>query len=295
MKQKAELEALTHFDAAATHGGFGRAARASGVAKATISRQISALEQHLQLRLIHRDNKAFALTDEGRLLFERTHDLLAELDQTLDGLRHDRGAVQGRLRVSCPLMFGHTVMGREAAAFARAYPDIRMEVTVEERQVDLIAEDYDVVIRVNPDPQSLLVGRCIMRSVQHLIAPPGLKPPTDATTPVRVVTRLHSPEDQVLPVSHEGQTRDYRLLSVLRLPSPMMQRDAVLVGDLAAILPYKMVEQFLKQGTLQDWGRLVRPPVEVWALHQSRRLTSARVRAFMDFFGERPEWMDVRG
>ncbi|WP_431687736.1 LysR family transcriptional regulator [Hahella sp. NBU794] len=286
MKQAIVLDALAHFDLVARHGGFSRAEQASGKPKATLSRQVRGLEDQLGIRLINRDSRAFALSEEGQWLHERTRDLLADLNEAVTALTHDRAPARGRLRVSCPMMFGHMVMGRRAAEFAQAYPEIQLEVTVEEREVDLIEEGYDVVIRVNPRPDSQLVGRCILRNVQHLVAPAGLSQPRDETVPIPAVTRSSTPDERTLRVLDGQIERAYLLRSALRLPSPLMQRDAVLTGGLVAILPYALIAQDLANGTLVDWGRLPTPPVEVWALHASRRLTSARIKAFIDFLSD---------
>ena len=294
MKRKIALDALAHFDLVAHYKGFSRAAQASGKPKATLSRQVRLLEELLGFRLIHRDNRAFALSEEGQLLHGRTHDLLADLTEAITALTHDRTPVRGRLRVSCPVMFGYMVMGRRAAEFARAFPEIQLEVTVEDREVDLIEENYDVVIRVNPRSDSLLVGRCILRNSQHLVASAELPRPPDETVPVLAVTRSSAPEEQTLRVVDNQVERLYRLRSALRLPSPPMLRDAVLVGDMVAILPYSLVASDLATGTLVDWGRLPSPPVEVWALHASRRLTSVRVRAFVDFLSEQAEPLQTK-
>jgi len=286
MKRRFSLDALALFDLVARHGGFSRAEQASGKPKATLSRQVRVLEEQLGLRLIHRDSRAFALSEEGMLLHGRTRELLADLQESISDLSHDRAPARGRLRVSCPMMFGHMLMGRRAAEFALAYPEVQLEVTVEDREVDLIEEGYDLVIRVNPRPDSQLVGRCILRDVQHLIAAADLAKPLDDTTAVPTVTRLTTAEEQVLKVLDGDRELNFRLRSALRLPSPLMLRDALLAGGFAAVLPHALVAGDLARGTLVDWGRLPGRPVEVWALHASRRLSSARVRALLDFLGE---------
>lgn len=286
MKQDIALDALAHFDLVARHHGFSRAAQASGKAKATLSRQVRALEEQLGFRLFHRDSHAFALSEEGQLLHERTRDLLTDLNEAITTLTHERAQVQGRLRISCPMMFGHLVMGRRAAEFALAYPGIQLEVTVEDREVDLIEEGYDLVIRVNPRPDSQLVGRCIHKDTQHLIAPATMARPPDGTVPVPTVSRHNAPKERSLSVQQGETERLYLLQTLLRLPSPLMLRDAVLSGGFVAVLPQALVAQDLAEGRLVDWGRLPGQEIEVWALHVSRRLSSARVKAFLDFLAE---------
>ena len=286
MKHSLDVNALADFNLVVRHGGFGAAARASGRPKATLSRHIRALEDSLGLRLIDRDSHAFRLTDEGVLLRSRTEGPLAELTEGVAALTHDRGPPCGKLRVSSPLMFGHLAMGAIAAGFVRRFPQIQLEVTVEDRHVDLIDEGYDVVIRINPRKDSQLVGRCFHRDELLLVAPADLARPPDAETPVPTVTGSSAPDLQKRSVIDGNVERRITLKTVLRLPSPLMVRDAVLAGAGLGILPRMLVSGSLEQGILQDWGRLPDGQIELWALHASRRLTSARIAAFLDFLAE---------
>src|SRR3954463_7045150 len=169
--------ALADFNLVARHGGFGRAARATGRPKATLSRRVADLEAGLGLRLFERGARVLQLTEEGRALYERTGALLTEIDETAASLAAGAAAPRGRLRISAPLLFSQTAMGKLAAGFALAYPDVRLEVTTEDRAVDMIEEGYDLVIRVNPDPDESLVGRIFLRDRLVVVASPALTPP----------------------------------------------------------------------------------------------------------------------
>jgi DNA-binding transcriptional LysR family regulator len=154
-----DLVALTDFNLVARYGGFGKAARATGRPKATLSRRVTELEAALQLRLFERGARNLKLTEEGRALYERTAALLTELDETATVIASGAEKPRGRLRISAPLLFSQTAMGRIAAGFALKYPDVRLEVTTEDRAVDMIEEGYDLVIRTVPPPDSTLVVR----------------------------------------------------------------------------------------------------------------------------------------
>src|SRR6185436_10779333 len=149
-------------------------ARATGRPKATLSRRVSELESSLDLRLFERGARALKLTQEGRALYERTGMLLAELDETAAAIASGGDRPRGRLRISAPLLFSQTAMGKLAAIFALKYPEVRLEVTTEDRAVDMIEEGYDLVIRVNPDPDESLVGRIFLRDRLVVVASPDL-------------------------------------------------------------------------------------------------------------------------
>ena len=277
-----DLLALADFNLVARHGGFGRAARASGRPKATLSRRVSELESSLDLRLFERGTRALKLTQEGRALHERTAALLAELDETAAAIASGGDKPRGRLRVSAPLLFSQTAMGKLAAAFALKYPEVRLEVTTEDRTVDMIEAGYDLVIRVNPDPDETLVGRILMRDRQVVVASPGLgRPAGDGAVPavVRGTGDLSSGWDVIAP---SGRSR-IMTEPVLCLSSLIMVRDAVRAGVGAARLPVSLVSHDLAAGTLVHWGDVGGPEIVLWTLYPSRRLLSARVSAFLDF------------
>ena len=281
-----DLAAVSDFVLVASHGGFGPAARARGRAKATLSRHVRDLEEALGLRLIDRGGKRFHLTEAGQILQTRCEAPLAEVDEAVRALTHDLGAPRGKLRVSCSLMYGHQAMGRIAAEFARRYPQVQLEITVEDRQVDLVEEGYDVVLRLNPKPDSQLVGRKLMQDELLIVAPAGLALPDDPAIPVQAVTGLVAPDLVTRTVMQGNVERQILMQSALRLPSPLMIWDAVLAGAGAAILPRRLVAGALADGRLQDWGRLPEGRVELWALHASRRLTSRKVAVFIDMMVE---------
>jgi DNA-binding transcriptional LysR family regulator len=277
-----DLLALADFNLVARHGGFGRAARAARRPKATLSRRVSDLESSLDLRLFERGTRALKLTQEGQALYERTAGLLAEIDETAAAIASGGDRPRGRLRVSAPLLFSQTAMGKLAAAFALKYPEVRLEVTTEDRPVDMIEEGYDLVIRVNPDPDESLVGRILMRDRLVVVASPSLmRPQRDQAVPavVRGSSEATSAWDVTAP---SGKLR-IKADPVLSLSSLIMVRDAVRAGVGAARLPVSLVSHDLAAGTLVSWGDVDGPQIALWTLYPSRRLLSARVSAFLDF------------
>jgi len=119
-----DLLAVADFNLVARHGGFGKAARATGRPKATLSRRVAELEASLDLRLFERGARALKLTEEGRALFERAGRLLSELEETAAAIASGGERPRGRLRVSAPLVFSQVAMGKIAAGFAMSMASI---------------------------------------------------------------------------------------------------------------------------------------------------------------------------
>jgi DNA-binding transcriptional LysR family regulator len=277
-----DLLALSDFNLVARHGGFGRAARATGRPKATLSRRVAELESSLQLRLLERGARVLKLTEEGRALHERTALLLTEIDETAEAISVGGSRPRGQLRISAPLLFSQTAMGMLAAQFALKHPEVRLEVTMDDRAVDLVEEGYDLVIRVNPDPDETLVGRIILRDRLVVVAHPDLRRAAASETVPAVVrgtdVRTQATWELTTPTGHSR----IAIEPVLRLSSLVMIRDAVRTGVGAARLPISLVSRDLAAGTLVHWGDVPGVQIELWALYPSRRLLSARVSAFLD-------------
>jgi DNA-binding transcriptional LysR family regulator len=277
-----DFEALTDFHLVAAHGGFGAASRASGIPKPTLSRRVRALEAQLGIRLFERGGHSLQLTEEGRGLKQRTDRLLDELAEIEDEIAGQAGRPRGRLRVNVPVLFAHTSLGDIAARFVADYPEVLLDITVDDRFVDPVSEGYDVIVRVNPQPQSGLVGHCILRDTVVIAASPAVVMPSSATQAVPVVVLSAAPS--VNPWRIDGPDGE-RLLTphvVMRCSSMLLVRNAVLAGTGAAVMPRWLVAPEVEAGRLVIWGDVPDRTVEVWALHPSRRLQSPKVKAFID-------------
>jgi len=274
-----DLQALADFNLVAAHGGFGRASRASGRPKATLSRRVAELEQSLGVRLLERGSQSLRLTDEGRALHERTDGPLSEIAEAGEAVVLGASTPRGRLRVSAPIVLAHVALGRIGARFALAYPEVQLEIVAEDRIVDPVEDNYDLIIRIDPSPDERLVGRRFLYDQRLVVAPAGAPRPAAGT--VKAVVLSTAP---VAAVWRVGSAPELLLKPepVLRLSSLLMVRDAVLAGAGAALLPKLLVAGDVAAGRLACWGPHSGPSVEIWALQSSRRLIGAKVRAFLD-------------
>ncbi|CAG2370255.1 MULTISPECIES: LysR family transcriptional regulator [Burkholderia] len=276
-----DLLALADFNLVARHGSFGEAARVADRPKATLSRRVAELENSLSLRLFERGSRGVKLTQEGRALYERTGALLAELADSASAIAAGSERPRGRLRISAPMLFSQFAMGKLVATFALRYPDVRLEVTTEDRPVDMIEEGYDLVIRVNPDPDESLIGRVFLRDRLVVVARPELpRPGGDAPAPA--VVRGANDTRTAWEVAGPAGTARIPIDPVARLSSLSMVRDTVRLGLGAACLPASLVSRDLAAGTLVSWGDVPGSDIALWALYPSRRLLSTRVSAFLD-------------
>ena len=278
-----DLQALADFNLVATHGGLGRASRASGQPKATLSRHIAELEDSLGLRLLERGSRSLQLTEEGAALHARTEGLMREIVEAGETITSGVGQPRGRLRVNAPVLFAQVALGRIAAEFIAAYPEVQLEITAEDRFVDPIEEGYDVVIRINPAPDDRLIGRCFLHDETLVVAPPRVARPSPETTTFPAVVLNTAPANAKWRIRQgpDDPVEELTPNPVLRLSSILVVRDAVLANAGAARLPRSMVASDLAAGRLVSWGIVEDRPVSAWALHVSRRLVNSRVTAFI--------------
>ncbi|HEY0315832.1 MAG TPA: LysR family transcriptional regulator [Sphingomonas sp.] len=282
-----DLPALADFNLVATHGGFGRASRASGRPKASLSRKVSELETDLGVRLIDRGSRTLRLTQEGRALHERTHGPLGEIAEAGQAVVSGSTVPRGKLRISAPIVLAHVLLPTVAAAFVLAYPEVELEIVADDRNADPVEDNYDLVIRVDPNPDERLVGRRIVEDERVLVAPPGMavalrRRREDAARPMPAVAHVATPKDIVWRVKTSEGARFLDPQFRLRFSSFLMIRDAVLAGAGVALVPNMLVADDLAAGRLVSWGVEDGPKVEIWALQNSRRLSSPKVRAFLD-------------
>lgn len=281
MEHNLNLKALSDFNLVVQHGSFSQAAVAAHRPKATLSRHVRDLESALGVRLLERGGRRPQLTEEGRALHERTGHLLTEIEETAHEIAAYTDRPRGRLRISAPFLFAQAVLGRLTAEFAVQYPEVTVDVTAEDRNVDMIKDGYDLAIRVDPESDSSLIGRCFLRDRRVIVAAPAVAPPEDNQA-VPAVLLGATDGAQTWWLRSGNGTTTLRPEPVLRLSSLYMMRDAVRVGAGAAVLPLSMVASDLTTGQLVAWGDLDAPEVELWALYPSRRLLSRRVSAFLD-------------
>ncbi|HXP97934.1 MAG TPA: LysR family transcriptional regulator [Telmatospirillum sp.] len=148
-------------------GSFARAARRLGTSSGQASKLVSKLESDLGVRLLNRTTRALSPTEVGQAYFERVKALIEEFESLDAAVRNASGVATGRLRLSVPLSFGTRQLAPVLMAFAKAFPDIQLDVSFSDRLVSLIDEGFDAAIRVgNPNDTTLIARRlCDMRVV----------------------------------------------------------------------------------------------------------------------------------
>ncbi len=168
-----DLNDVATFVRVADGGGFTAAAKALGVPKSTVSRSLARLERVLGVRLVHRTTRALALTEAGRAYYERVRDAVMGVAEATADVVDLGKEPRGSIRITAPVDIGQTLLAAAVAGFVERFPQVRFEVTLTSRVVDLVAEGFDLAVRASPLRDSSLVARKLGAAGMGLFASPA--------------------------------------------------------------------------------------------------------------------------
>ncbi len=168
------VEAVVIFTRVAEAGGFTAAARAMGIPLATVSKRVAELEEYLGVRLIARTTRRSSLTEPGKRFLIHGRLIVDALQRAGDEAAHAVAEPSGRLRLTMPSVLVEAGFGTIVARFVAANPKLRCEIDVSDRYVDLVAEGYDLAVRVGKLKDSSLIRRKIGSTEASMFAAPSL-------------------------------------------------------------------------------------------------------------------------
>lgn len=241
----------------ARHRSFAKAATHLGMTGPAVSKQVMALEEHLGIKLLHRTTRLVTLTDEGALYFERARLALEELKEAADEIQDMKSTPQGLLKINAPLSFGHMHLLPTLSGFSAQYPDIKMDVSLEDRKVDVVAEGFDMVIRIGVLQDSTLIARHLGDCPVWLVASPEYirnhgKPsrPTDLKTHRFITYALHGGNTEWRYKDKKGKRGSLRMEGIFRANTSEMMVQAALDGIGIALLPSFTMKPHVQSGQL---------------------------------------------
>ena len=288
-----DLQQVTTFLAVVRAGSFVSAADATGLSKAAVSRHVADLEQQLGVRLLHRTTRRLSLSEDGQRFHDRAIELVAALAELEAETASSVGEATGLLRINAPLTFGNLHLAPLWPRFIAVHPNVSLDVTLNDRVVDLVEEGYDVAIRITNrlDPQ--LVGRRLASTRIVLCASPGYLATHGTPT---------HPSDlaghQILAYSYWAAGDDWRFngpdgeVSVKVSPrihtnSGDTCRAAALEGQGIVLQPDFLVGPDLKQSELVELMPEYRSiELGVFAVYATRKHLPMKTRRLIDFLVE---------
>lgn len=276
-------------------GSFVRAADQLDVSVSSVSRHVSELEAHLNARLLNRTTRTLSLTEAGRAFHERCVQLLADLDEAEASAGAGAVVPRGTLRVSCGVSFGERYVAPAVAAFMAKYPEMRLDMELSDRFVDLVNEGFDAAVRIGAVGGQNLVGRPVGTTRLVCCASPAyLARHGEPRTPddlARHVCLLYQYAPQRALWTFTDRSGAQRKV---RVAGPVHANNGGFLGALAREgIGISNEPDFIVGPDIRA-GRLVRilrnfssVANGIHVVYPSRRHLSAKVRAFAEFLTER--------
>jgi DNA-binding transcriptional LysR family regulator len=272
-------------------GSFSAAARDLQLGQPAISKTIAGLEERLGVRLLVRSTRQLSPTEAGIAFYERALRAVTEANEA-DAAAQGVGAkLQGRLRICAPVTFARLHLVPKLGMFLDGHPKLRLELVMDDRTIDLVAENIDAALCMGALTDSALTVRKLAQSERSVVASPAYLArrgvpniPADLFAHDGIIYRQSTGGEEWL--FRRGTSEiSVRIQARLTLTAAEGMRAAVITGQGFAIASHWMFAPELESGevvpVLEEWSL---PPLDLWVMYPSGRLTSAKARAFVKWF-----------
>jgi len=273
---------------------FVRAAERLGLSTTAVSRQVAELERHLQTRLLQRTTRRISLTEAGRLFHARCVQILADLGDAEHEVGREGAEPRGTIRLTTSVNFGTHQVTPAIASFLARHPQVRFDVSLSDRIVDIIEEGFDLAIRIGGTGAHNLVARklgetrLLACAAPDYIARHGAPAEPEELARHNCLTYEYALRDTWRFRDAAGHERTVRVAGSLNSNNSDLNVAAAVEGVGIALEPDFIVGPELKNGTLVPiLETFEAPALPIYAVYPSRRFLAAKVRAFVDFLAER--------
>ena len=272
-------------------GSFSAAARDMNMGQPAVSKTIAGLEERLGVRLLIRSTRRLSPTEAGLAFYERALHAIAEANEAEAAARGAGAGLEGRLRIWAPVTFARLHIVPRVSEFLDAHPKLRLELVMDDRSVDLLAENIDAGLRLGVLTDSALTARKLAQADRLVVASPAYlaqrgvpTSPGDLLEHDAIIYGQSAGGQEWLFRRQDAET-PVRLQARLTLSAAEGVREAVLSGQGFAVSSRWMFAPELESGevvpVLQEWSL---PPMDLWVIYPSGRLTTAKARAFVKWF-----------
>ena len=289
------LQAISAFVAVVENGSFARAASRLDQSVSAVSRQVADLERHLDARLLNRTTRRLSLTEPGRAFHERAVQLLADLEEAEQGASAGGMTPRGTLKLTAPITYGTRVLAPLIAAFAARHEQVRVDVDLSDRVIDLVDEGFDLAVRIGDIGSPHLVARRIGTTSLVCCASPAYldrrgtpRTPDELARHDCLTYEYAAARHQWRFAAADGSERIVRIGGPLHANNGRMLAALAVEGAGVVCEPDFILGPDIARGALvpilADWKL---PAIAIHAAYPSRRHLSAKVRAFVGYLAEK--------
>ena len=284
------LTSMKAFAAVVDTGSFAAASDRLAMSRAMTSKYVAHLEEHLGTRLLQRTTRKLTLTESGTAYYDRCVQILADIAEAEEGAVHHTESPRGTLRMTIPVSFGNLHMGPVIADYLKQYPEVKIDMLLTDRRVDLIEEGLDLAIRIGTLPESGLIAKKL--GSDHVVicgAPDYLErhgiPKTPAElAPHNCLTYSYSSSGDEWKLNGPDGSHTVKVSGSLRATNGDMVKLAALGGVGLIRQPTFLAAQDIRAGRLVEvLSEYTSSELGIYAVYPSRKHLSAKVRSFVDF------------
>ena len=285
-----KLNAISVFCKVIETQSFTQAANQQNISVAMASKLVSQLEEHLKTRLLQRTTRKIVPTEAGMLYYQRCQAILLDLNEADSSISNMTTSLQGNLLISVPRDFGLLYISPNLPKFIELHPNLHVEIEFEDKRVDLVAEGYDLALRIGYMQDSSLVARKISSSPMHFVASPSYlesrgTPLTPDDLEYHQGLLYKSSLNQVHWQSTKAnQIQRYKIQSKVVSNNGMALLEMTKAGLGISNSPSFFVKEALASGELVEiLSEYKQKPLDIYVVYPNRRHLPAKVRAFIEF------------
>ena len=281
-----QWEGISEFVFVAENESFTLASKKMAISTAQVSRQISALENRLNIKLFYRTTRKVSLTEEGKVFYQHCRSVLDGLDAAERAITNLKSKPQGKIKLTAPVTYGEKQILPLVNNFVKQHVDVEVSAYLSNRQIDLAEDGYDLAIRVGKLSDSSMMAKQLGKRANYVCAAPSYLEAHGIPYSIAELSQ-HScllGSSDYWHFSELGKEKSMRLKARLRYNNGYCLTDAALKGLGIVQLPDYYVEQHLKSGELISLLDNYRAPDEsIWAVYPQNRHLSPRIRLLVDY------------
>jgi len=298
-----QLQSMRVFTKVVETGSFIAASEAMGISRPMASKHVARLEHTLGVKLLTRTTRTVSMTEAGRSFYGRCLNIFASIDEAVQEAGNLRVQPKGQLRVSAPHSFGHKHLARSIAGFMQAFPDIEVDLTLNDRVIDLVDEGFDLAIRIGHLSDSSLIARKLATCYLKVCASPsyieahGMPQTPDDLLEHNCLYYCYLVEGTRWKFRKDGQDYTVKTSGRFQANSGDAITEAAVQGLGVLLEPTFITGPHLASGALvpllSDYEIA---PRGIYAVYPQNRLLPQKVRVFIDYlakqYGQTPYWDD---
>ena len=288
-----QLGVIRTFVNVVQQGSFSAGAKSEYTSQATVSKRVAALENHLGVQLLHRSSRHQSLTQAGVDFYEKSLVILAELEEAEASARSQVAIPRGLLRITGAFPLARLLMAPILSKYLNKHSEVKVDLVLTDRHVDLVADGIDVAVRAQRLPDSNLVARKLFDNPMYLLASPeylersGTPRKPDDLVEHNCLIYSSSSSVNVWEFTRNGRDYSVAVNGSLQCDNGDTLLEAALSGLGLLILPYWMVHKQLATGELLEVMPEYEPtPLPIHIVYPERRYLPLKVRSFVEFLGK---------